>query len=809
MTDGEKNVDEVVEEAAETLASVWPLHSFVAANPLSGYEDRGFHEALELSHRRHGAEPYPDVDTLERAWSQDNIDDDVLRSKLDKYDVELEPEDAFQRLEQARSERPGKEVGSGNRDVDRLTAKWLSMHLDEGQAGWSMPCRDEGFYQAWRHLASYDGEIPEVDGSDDLPGSAEEAVADALDGYGRERQIEICRHHLESLSGWSGYIRRRNQDPHDPWKEEAPVTLTDYLAVRFELADLLEASIEPPAELKETESQPLQRAFLEAWEDSYRRQLLQKLKSRDDAEEETDADAKLVFCIDTRSEVIRRKIEQEGAYDTHGYAGFFGVPMLHEPRGDDHPYAACPPIVEPEHHVESKIRLAERQKVRLNRHYNAAITASRKHLKSMKNNVVAAFPFVEGAGTAYGAAMAVRTMTPGLLHRAYDRVKDVVGRPAEFTQPDIRAGEDSEGERGNDFQDVGEGIPLEARVEIAEDAFLLMGWKELPPVVAFVGHASETTNNAFDSSLDCGACAGQPGGPNAKVLAEILNDVKVRSRLRERGHEIPEDTVFVAGQHNTTTDEVTLYTDEAPPGQDELLKQLEDDVDAARELAAEERRSSLHRVTEDDGAAESERRAFDWAETQPEWGLAGNAAFVVAPRDYTRDVDLEGRVFLHSYDWESDPEAEALEAILAGPAVVTQMINNHYYFATVDDSVYGSGSKTTQNPVGNAMVYQGNAGDIMTGLPRESLRKTDDETYHDPLRLTTVVKAPRSHLEEALGGSDRVKQLFDNGWMHLVVVDPDQDDDAFLYQKGMNWVETHVEATEPEVEPEPRSKTLD
>jgi uncharacterized protein YbcC (UPF0753/DUF2309 family) len=37
--------------------------------------------------------------------------------------------------------------------------------------------------------------------------------------------------------------------------------------------------------------------------------------------------------------------------------------------------------------------------------------------------------------------------------------------------------------------------------------------------------------------------------------------------------------------------------------------------------------------------------------------------------------------------------------------VVTQWINSQYYFSTVDTAVYSSGSKVTQNPVGNVGVY--------------------------------------------------------------------------------------------------------
>jgi uncharacterized protein YbcC (UPF0753/DUF2309 family) len=189
-----------------------------------------------------------------------------------------------------------------------------------------------------------------------------------------------------------------------------------------------------------------------------------------------------------------------------------------------------------------------------------------------------------------------------------------------------------------------------------------------------------------------------------------------------------------------------------------------------------------------DGVRETERRAADWAETRPEWGLAGNAAFVVGPRALTEEISLDGRSFLHSYDWRTDPEGTALETILTGPMVVTQWINTQYYFATVDNAVYGSGSKVTHNPVGNVGVYQGNGGDLTTGLPLQSLTSGDDDPYHQPLRLSTVVHAPVERVTAVLADNDHLAELLDNGWLSLTVVDPEQDHRAVHYDGDLEWV---------------------
>jgi uncharacterized protein YbcC (UPF0753/DUF2309 family) len=71
------------------------------------------------------------------------------------------------------------------------------------------------------------------------------------------------------------------------------------------------------------------------------------------------------------------------------------------------------------------------------------------------------------------------------------------------------------------------------------------------------------------------------------------------------------------------------------------------------------------------------KKSNNWGETRPEWGLAKNAGFIVGSRELTKSNNLDGRCFLHSYNWEKI-SGKALEAIMQGPMVVTQWINNHY-----------------------------------------------------------------------------------------------------------------------------------
>jgi uncharacterized protein YbcC (UPF0753/DUF2309 family) len=798
LADERDSLDDCIERAADSVGSVWPLHSFVTANPLAGFEDRPFHRAVAAGERLFGGRGYPRPSVFRRAWEADRIDPDVLTAELEAHGISRDPESLLEEMAAAESVREV-ETDPATDDVDRVLSKWLAAFLDQGQAEWSMPNRDQGFYAAWRALAPYDEEVPDVDGLSDLPDTPAAALKDVLTDYQRDRWETIVEHHLAALPGWTGFIKQRQQGD-DGWQTACPITLREYLAVRLVLADLLDAPVDPdnapsaahaadPADSGVDDGEvPLPEVWLTAWEKSYRERLLEDVDPT--ATEPADGDdsrpaAQLVFCIDTRSEIIRRHIEAVGPYETHGYAGFFGVPMRHEPYGSDVEIDACPPIVEPQHYVADKPDSEQEETAAEHDRWAKLAAAAQKHLKTLKTNVAAAFTFVEGAGSAYGAAMAARTLVPTAVAGLSDAVEDRVAAPAEFCEPTL-----DHRDAAHAHDDLQQGMTLAEKVEYAETAFDLMGWEEFARLVVFAGHASETANNPFASSLDCGACAGNPGGPNARVLAAICNDDAVKSALRDRGFDIPGDTVFLAAEHNTTTDEITLFDCDVPESHEEDVERLRTDLERARAGAAAERTDSMGRTGTADSVRETERRAADWAETRPEWGLAGNASFVIGPRELTEDRDLDGRAFLHSYDWRTDPDGDALEAIVTGPLVVTQWINNQYYFATVDNAVYGSGSKVTQNPRGNVGVVQGNGGDLMTGLPRQSLMADDERVYHQPLRLTAVIHAPVDLVSDVLRANDQVAQLLDNRWLSLSVVDPEQDGDVYHYQGDLEWEPT-------------------
>jgi uncharacterized protein YbcC (UPF0753/DUF2309 family) len=328
-----------------------------------------------------------------------------------------------------------------------------------------------------------------------------------------------------------------------------------------------------------------------------------------------------------------------------------------------------------------------------------------------------------------GLQMLARTFTPKLYRDTLQKaMKAVVSKPA--TKVSL------------------ESINLSQQIDYCESALRMMGLTEnFSLLIVMCGHGSETRNNAYATALDCGACGGNHGGFNAKTLVKMLNTAKVRSGLLEKGITIPGHTWFLAAEHNTTTDEVVIYDEKYPLSVSDLV-------------------------------------GCDWSEVRPEWGLARNAAFVVGPRELTSQLKLEGRCFLHSYDWKRDDDAKFLKTILTAPMVVGQWINNQYLFSTWNNVAYGGGSKVTKNVIGKFGIIQGNASDLMHGLPLQSVYRSDEQAFHEPLRLLTVVYAPRERLTQLIERNPVLQKLFYNGWVHLVVIEPSENRAYQLHRDG-------------------------
>ena len=274
-----------------------------------------------------------------------------------------------------------------------------------------------------------------------------------------------------------------------------------------------------------------------------------------------------------------------------------------------------------------------------------------------------------------------------------------------------------------------------------------------------------------------------------RVLASLLNDRDIRRSLSEQALIIPDDCRFVAALHNTTTDEITCL---GGPIHDQLNDWLKNAGQSARQSRAKS--LDLAEVNPAKLAGLLQKRSRDWSQVRPEWGLANNASFIVAPRAFTRALDLSGRSFLHDYRWQNDEGFNILELIMTAPMIVTNWINMQYNASVADNQKYGSGNKVLHNIVGgNLGVFEGNGGDLRIGLAMQSLHN-GKQWMHQPLRLSVYLAAPKQAIADIVKRHEMVADLINNDWLYVFQWDLEAQTLSRYYRGEWQEVEVAEEA---------------
>ena len=538
--------------------------------------------------------------------------------------------------------------------------------------------------------------------------------------------------------------------------------------------------------------------WLEAYEDVYRDDVVGKLLAHrgqvPEAKERPRAQA--VFCIDVRSESYRRHLETQGPYETFGFAGFFGIPISHRVFDTAESVALCPVLLKPAHAVAESPRAGQDGALRL---YTSGTRWQRigDHLfHDLKQHPIASFILIDVLGFLFGLGLLGKT----LLRRPYQAIVASVARwfahpvSTEIPIDSMRsstavAGADADGSATPEA--LARGFTPVEQATFVENGLRTMGLtRNFGRFVVLCGHGSLSDNNPYGAALDCGACGGRPGDPNARIFAAMGNSPEVRRLLKERGLAVPEDTWFLAGKHNTNTDRVTLYdVEDVPASWSEELCTLQRDFEQAGAHQALERCHRIPEAPRDISPAKAyahvEMRSVDWANPRPEWGLASNAAFLVGRRALSKGLDLEGRVFLHSYDPEADSEGAILEKIMTAPLIVGEWISMEHYFSGVDPWAYGSGNKVLHNVVSGVGLMLGRQSDLQTGLPLQTVNNGAIH-HHEPMRLLTIIEAVPQVVASIIRKHELLQQLFHNQWVNLVTLDP-HSSDVHRYNPDGTW----------------------
>ncbi len=789
-------IDHAVRWAGQRIAPTWPLDRFIAVNPYHGLGDRPIQTAAAELQLLCGAQLLMPRAFYRRAWQSGQLRREHLAAGLEDHHSTLTVEGLIACLQATPATLPRLRLvcdlvamrgDPAQREslppwpdyVTHQISQFCAAWFDGGQADWPIP-RGPSMYATWKTLAAADrGPVLRMGLPDFrarvamLPATAQDLLAFVT----AELRIPAaaCPAYFAALllriNGWAAWCAYQRFEARKLGGDDDQIV--QLLAIRLAWEWLLARC----AELTESEQllfhtqwgqyntlladtraaqEPdwlLQQAMEQAYQDTLCHTLRSGETQRAESSDDDDAlDVQAVFCIDVRSEPFRRALEAcSGRIRTSGFAGFFGLPIDYTALGCEHAEPRLPGLLSPRLHArESCDRPTQTQHLQRQHQRRAQKGRAARALRRLASS---AFAFVETFGMLYALKLLARS-----LRRTDLRESPLAGPRAAEHQADLPR---------PSLPDTADLAPMLAGILGA------MGrTSDFARLVLLCGHGSTSQNNPHAAALQCGACGGQSGEVNARLLAQLLNTDTLRDALRQHGIDIPGTTWFVAGLHDTTSDDVRLFDlDRVPTMHQALIATLQGWLAQAAASNRQARAATLDpELALLDRSAQRHafvQRGSDWAQVRPEWGLADNACLIVAPRERTRSISLGGRAFLHDYDFRKDASLRTLELILTAPMVVTHWINLQYYASTVDPLRYGSGNKVLHNIVGGHLgVFEGNGGDLRIGLPQQCLHDGTG-TRHTPLRLSVFIEAPRDAIETVLARQPQIADLVRNEWLRL------------------------------------------
>lgn len=807
-----------IDAACARIAPTWPLDRFIAVNPYWGQLERPIAAAAAQLAGLSGSPLLMPRHWYGQHWQAGRIGHAHLQAAIDAAGANVSVEALVAGLSQSVA-LPARlplatDLVDAQRDLGHAMAwrDYITHHIsqtcgayfDQGQADWG-PDHQGGLYTSWLRQSAHDFSPAMLMGYSAftqrlaaLPSEPTALITAALQALRvpAEAHEAYFTALLMSINGWASWCAYQRWQARLEQRDDAHIV--HLLAVRLawewllheghpalnvagQLANAWRTSQGVIAQAEAAlEHDWLWQAALER---SYQAPLCQGLMTAPPpAAQPVTPAVQAVFCIDVRSEVYRRAFEAcSPAVQTLGFAGFFAMFVEYRPLGSEMVRPQLPGLLAPALCVTDEcdesdasnapglgqVLAAKRQKNLL----------WRQQWQAFRGGAGSTFSFVESCGLLYAGK---------LLKRSFG----APANPPTVEQTGLSA-EQRSALRPR-LPNVG-GPDLEARITSAATALGAMGLTtDYARLILMAGHGSTSANNPHAAGLDCGACGGQTGEVNARMLVQLLNEPAVRTGLHARGLRVPDTTQFIAGLHNTTTDEMQLFdTDLLPPSHGADLAALKGWLKEAGQRARQERAASLGLAPlAADADADALRlavtaRTTDWAQVRPEWGLANCAAFIVAPRSRSQHLNLAGRSFLHDYQWQRDTSFGVLELIMTAPMVVTNWINLQYHASTVDNARYGSGNKVLHNVVGgNVGVFEGNGGDLRIGLPLQSLHDGQD-FRHTPLRLSVFIQAPQAPIDAIIAKHTTVRHLLDHEW--LTVFRMADDEGVWRYRPGGQW----------------------
>jgi uncharacterized protein len=785
----------VLHELKHYLPAQAPLKDFIHHNTLHAFQHQKFYKGIHSASEIFGYKVTLSLEEYRQAYKTGRIRKDVFYKIISDRKGTANADVWLQKLLTKNYDTHNHaRIGAVRNnwkthyktDIDALVHpllfRVLCSYLDQGIAVWNFPLWKDGFLSSVRKMERISmTSFFKTNRAKALLAKQDLTLTDLLKiVVGSE---DLYEHYLYDQQfahqGWSGMVTSIELEPHT-LMDSRKITLEDLimfeLLLEIDALDLTFGDTWAPlshkittvpnyllSEVHTTELHEVINMWQDAYEWSFYDEVLAGILHQKATEEKavSQKSFQAMFCIDDRECSIRRYIEQlDTACETYGTPGFFGVEFYFQPQNGKAYTKLCPAPVTPTFLIkEQNSHTKLEHDVNYNKHTNSLLRGS------------------------------IITQTVGFWSaiKLFTNIFKPTASPAtalSFKHMDKNAQLTILNTNANDKENgLQIGFTITEMANRVESLLKSIGLvNNFAPIVYVIGHGSSSVNNPHFSAYDCGACCGRPGSVNARVISYMANNVDVRIVLAERSISIPTTTQFVGALHDTTRDEITYYDTNALSTNNTAKHSVnEASFVTALDLNAKERSRRFESIDTTKTPAQIHKeiltRSVSIFEPRPELNHATNAMCIVGKRVLSKDLFLDRRSFMNSYDYSIDPEGAYLFNILKAVAPVCGGINLEYYFSRVDNQKLGAGTKLPHNVMGLFGVANGIDGDLRPGLPSQMIEA------HEPVRLLIIVEHYPQVVLNTIQKVAATYEWFLNEWVNLAVVNPDTKE-LYVFKDG-------------------------
>ncbi len=793
MTSKPFDADNCLNHLQHYLPAQLPLKDLVHHNTLHAFQNKPFFEALQQNHSIFGYKTALSLNEYRALYQRGKITEEVLDWVIENAQSETPLADRKallfnlpQTVNYTRKIGELRKFWKIGLSIDMNTIVHLNLfklvgaYLDQGISSHPFPVQKKGFLSSIQSLEQNTFfEFFHSKRVKELLFKKNKNITDLLTILvGDERYFEQYLFDQQfAHPGWSGMVSVIEKNPKTLFAQKV-ITFTDfvYLELLLEIDALdgiygegkwptiTELTTELPLDLFQnehvTKEWEIKKWWQEAYEFSFYDQVLCGLKGTTTAKtpQKEIPSFQAFFCIDDREESIRRQVElADTRCETFGTPAHFNLPIFYRPAGGKFNTQVCPGVINPLHIIIDD-RNSEKNRRDL-------------HFHQTSHGLFGGWIIAQTLGFWSAMKLFVNIFKPR-ISPAHSSSFDHMSHKSNLVIEHVN---------GAELDGLKVGFTPDEMFHIVSQELKKAGLiSNFAPIVYLFGHGGSSTNNPYYAGYNCGACSGRPSSLNARVFASIANKPEIRIRLNSVGIAIPVDTQFIGGMHDTTRDEFVFYDTEILSSKNAALHHANLDsfnkglANNAKERARQFSSISLKLSTAKIHAA-VKSRSVSLFEPRPELNHSNNCLCIVGNRTISRNLFLDQRAFLNSYDWKLDSTGDLLVPILNAATPVCGGINLEYYFSRVDNENFGAGSKLPHNVVGLFAVANGIEGDLRTGLPIQMVE------IHDPLRLLMIVEQKPTVVMEVIQRNPNTKQWYENGWINLAILDPETKQ-IFIYK---------------------------